>query len=77
MEFYKLVQKLYLKGVHVAVLPLKGCQVRFIEVANLLVISDELSDKTKIHVLKEFLVNFEGGEADGATKNVQQGHNNE
>lgn len=59
MEFYKLVQKLYLKGVHVAVLPLKGCQVRFVEVANLLVISDELSDKTKIHVLKEFLVNFD------------------
>lgn len=59
MEFYRLVQQLYLKGVHVVVLPLKGCQVRFIEVASLLVISDELSDATKIHVLKEFLANFD------------------
>lgn len=59
MEFYKLVQALYLKGVHVAVLPLRDCPVRFVQVSNLLILSDELNDKARTYVLKDFLSNYE------------------
>lgn len=59
MEFYKLVQVLYLKGVHVVVLPLRECPVSFVQVSKLLILSDELNDKARIYVLKEFLSNYE------------------